>query len=193
MVIGICKNCKRKKEYRYKSWVRPFCSYTCKMQFQWLNTKEGAYKPCPQCGKEVYLQPRFFKKDSKYYGDLKFCSRNCFNKYRIGKTYEDLYGNKAQKIKNKLKGRTGWNKGMKMSDEFREKCRVRQIRNMKNPEYRAKVFTEKNMKMLAKTGKARLKQWREENPELHKLNSSKAGKVVHRKFLEKLGVKLNDN
>lgn len=184
MIKSKCKNCGREKEYKYKSWVRPFCSYTCKMQHMWLEKKEGQYKPCPQCKKKVYLQPRFFNKTSKYYGDLKFCSRECWIKYRKGKSYADP---------EKLRGHKAWNKGKKMSDEFRDKCRIRQKKMMQNQDYKKNIMDKIDFDKLAENGKIALKKWREENPEEYKIACSKAGKIIHERFLKKLGVKVNEN
>lgn len=59
---------------------------------------------CKVCGKTISVSPSDFK------GGRKFCSRNCYETYRKGKTFEELYGKEkgreiAEKISKAHKGR----------------------------------------------------------------------------------------
>ena len=78
MHIGVCEYCGKKTEYKYKSWIKRYCSHDCANKAS-ANTrkKDRAKLVCEYCGKEFELLPSIIKSRKKQGGALKYCSQKC--------------------------------------------------------------------------------------------------------------------
>lgn len=54
--------------------------------------------------------------------------------------YNNTYNNRHKKVGEKLKGKTPWNKGQKMSPEFCEKCRQSAIKRVKRKRFNGNQY-----------------------------------------------------
>lgn len=82
--IGHCEQCGKESRYRYKSWIRRFCSPSCQSKWVWANKRADersvmVHKVCLFCGKELILKPKDVRAKRK--GDKVFCSRDCCAAY----------------------------------------------------------------------------------------------------------------
>ncbi len=146
-----CELCGKEKEYSYKSVVKRFCSYKCSNQWKWDNVrKKGGMVNCFFCGKEHWRRKGELEKEIK---EGFFCSKECFYNFRKGKIPIWLEGFS--------KGHLPWNKGLKLSNEFKEKCRKRAKEQWKDLNFREKQM-KRDFSYLAELGKVALKKWREE-------------------------------
>lgn len=82
--IGICEQCGKESRYKYKSWIRRFCSPTCQCKWVWAHKRVGersvmVHKKCLNCGKELILKPK--ERRAKTNSPKVFCSRECSAAY----------------------------------------------------------------------------------------------------------------
>ncbi len=179
----ICEKCGKEVEAKYPSLKKRFCSFKCSNQWKWDNLrKKGYYVPCSECGKLHWRPLRYIENKVEIKEGL-FCSQKCFYKSRKGKSINWL-----EKFP---KGHTPWNKGKSMPLEFKEKCTARAIKQWKDQDFINKQMS-RDFSYLPISGKEALQKWRKENPEAYYIYLRKAGAIIHKKYLIKLGV-LNEN
>ena len=74
--FGICEFCGKKTEYKYKSWIKRFCSFKCSNQWKWNCIRQRAKTKkikCDVCGDVFQKKISFLKQ----HPGTKFCSRKC--------------------------------------------------------------------------------------------------------------------
>lgn len=101
-----------------------YCSYKCikgRSDGRWVK-KEKIIKQCNYCNKILELFPSHINKNN-------FCSKNCSDKFLIGKKVKDETKNK---ISNTMKGRPAHNKGIKPNDDARRNMRIGQLKRVQN-------------------------------------------------------------
>lgn len=185
--LYICKKCGKIVEADTPSQKRDFCSFKCSNQWKWDNIRNKEKRDilkCYWCGKEVKHSK------NKIIIEGVFCSKECFYNNRIGRKNE-----KTSKTLIKLysSGRISpWNKNKKMSKEFSLKCKKRAEDQWKNKEFREKQ-NKRDLSYLPKLGEIALKKWRKEHPEEVIIAQQKAGKILHERYLRKLGVLIDEN
>lgn len=79
MHIGICHHCGKQTEYRYKSWIRKYCSHECSNRASSkVRRKERKELQCEYCGDKFYLLESVIKAREKQSGEpIKYCSQKC--------------------------------------------------------------------------------------------------------------------
>lgn len=79
MHIGICEYCGKKKEYKYKSWIKKYCSHKCSnMASSKIRKKEKIELECEYCKHKFYLLESVIKSREKQSGTtIKYCSQKC--------------------------------------------------------------------------------------------------------------------
>ena len=91
------------------------------------------------------------------------------------------------------KGHPSWNKGLKMSKDFKQKCRKRAIKQWEGLDYREKQM-KRDRSYMKDMGKNALVKFRKGFIEKYGKEAyselSRQGSIkVHNKFLKKIGVK----
>jgi hypothetical protein len=79
MHIGVCEYCGKEKEYKYKSWIKKYCSHRCSnMASAKTRTKERVKLKCEYCKGDFYLLESVIKSREKQSGaPIKYCSQRC--------------------------------------------------------------------------------------------------------------------
>lgn len=110
-------------------------------------------KSCLQCEKEFEKKSRNSKKE---WEARKFCSKECADKYRIGRYSGYWKGKKLkpeaiEKMKKSKLGQLAWNKGKKWSQETLEK--MSKARTGKKMPHKGVPWTEESKLKMSKTNK----------------------------------------
>lgn len=78
MHIGICQHCGKEKEYKYKSWIKKYCSHKCANNASKdIRKKDRVKLTCKYCNKEFNLLESVVKSREKQAGQIKYCSQKC--------------------------------------------------------------------------------------------------------------------
>jgi len=101
-------------------------------------------------------------------------------KIRLARARQIFTEETKRKISKALKGRTAWNKGKKMSDEFREKRSILSRESWKNPEIRKKRMAKLKGRKVSDEAKKRIgegnkKNWENKSLEYKKQIGEKFG------------------
>lgn len=80
MYVGVCKECGKEKEYKYKSWIKDFCSHKCsninKNRKKSLNSLKETFV-CKYCKEEFSMLASTAKVRKEKVGIPTYCSRTC--------------------------------------------------------------------------------------------------------------------
>lgn len=77
--IGTCKHCGKQTEYRYKSWVKDYCSHACSNTAKWEKRPRAEVKSyqCVNCEKPFSLLAHRSSHREKAGKAIKYCSVEC--------------------------------------------------------------------------------------------------------------------
>lgn len=122
MFVSKCEWCGKEKEYKYKSFIKRFCSHQCSNEYKWTKRKRAEIKQitCKTCGKEFTVQVSTLKVRERR-NKVQYCSIECMGKGKkkatireclyCGKTFESTRNNlcskecAAKRRLNKAKGK----------------------------------------------------------------------------------------
>ena len=169
-IIKICENCKNEFNVMPCMSHKRFCSNKCSSIIRGKNLRRGFYLPCPICNRPTYISLNYTDPNSSSYGKLRFCSRICNNKWK------SINNHCFSPFK---KGYKTWNKGIKMSVEFRKKCSKRAKEQWRDLDFREKQMKRDNTNFI-NAGKKALKNYYP--------NAELSSKAREKKFLIKVGV-----
>lgn len=174
-ILYICEHCGLFRFADMPCKVKRFCSFSCSNQWKWDNLRVKERKVvyyCNQCKKECY------KIKTYKYKEGAFCSKECF--------YKSRKQNPPNWLNPFPKGHKSWNQGKSMDLEFRIFCKHRAENQWKDLNFREKQMKRTDRLKFNKAGiKALRIYW--QNP-INKWKRTQAGKTLHDKFLEKVGI-----
>lgn len=176
-----CEKCGKVREAKYPSFKKRFCSFKCSNQWKWDNVRKHERKieyNCKQCDK-ICKKPKTY-----VFKEGPFCSNKCFYNSRIGKFppwLKDFCYQKDHKV---------WNKGKTMDMDYRVLCKIRAENQWKGLNFREKQMKRMYKNKFNMAGVRALKLfW--SKPE-NSWRRKKAGKILHQRFLEKVGAVPNE-
>ncbi len=174
-----CEKCGKIREAEYPALRKRFCSFECSNQWKWDSVRKHERKieyNCNQCNK-LCKKPK-----TQIFIEGVFCSNKCFYEYRRN--------NPPTWLIHFPKRHVPYNKGKTMDMDYRILCKARAERQWKDLDFREKQMKRTDREKLQRAGQRALKifwskpenQWRRK----------KAGKVLHQRFLEKVGAIQNE-
>lgn len=185
-VTRLCERCGKESIYPYPSAGKRFCSRKCSNQWKWDHLyAKGKYMPCAHCGKMVWTPKRFIERPKEYMKEGRFCSCTCF--------YNSRKGRIPKGFKPFPKNHKPWNSGKRMSPEFRERCRILTSQRWKDLSFREKQLA-RDFTKIGQIGSKALQKYRKSYFNAHGFYPGReSAQVVRRKFLRKLGVRLDES